>query len=163
MTVGCAPLNHRPEMPAEPLADARPTVDPSISLPGKSWRIKGQEVVLQAMSLLKTRYKFGGKSPESGLDCSGLVTHVYSAALGMQVEGNSASLAKRGRRIETDELKEGDLLFFNTRGAPRSHVGIYIGDNQFIHALNSRTGVVLGSLTESYYAQRFEEARTLLR
>lgn len=114
------------------------------------------------MSLLKTNYRFGGKTPERGLDCSGLVSYVYERALGLQVSGNSKSMSKMGRSVKKTELAAGDLVFFNTRGFSASHVGIYIGSGQFIHAENSRTGVKLNKLTDSYYAKRYEGARTLL-
>lgn len=123
----------------------------------------GQEVAVHALALLKSKYRYGGKSPESGLDCSGLVTHVFDSALGIPVEGSAADIAAQGRKIKRKDLQAGDLVFFNTRNRPRSHVGIYLGDGQFVHAENSRTGVRISKLTDRYYSARFEEARTILR
>lgn len=120
----------------------------------------GREVVMYAMGLMETGYRFGGKNPEAGLDCSGLVTYVYKQAIGVHVPGRAADIAKRGRVVEAWQLRPGDLVFFNTMQRSYSHVGIYIGDNRFIHAPNSRGAVRIERMNNSYYAQRFEEART---
>lgn len=117
---------------------------------------------MHALTLLKSKYRFGGKNPETGLDCSGLVSHVYDNALGLTIEGSASNMASQGRRVTRQDLKEGDLVFFNTRGRPRSHVGIYVGNDKFVHAENSRTGIRINRLSDRYYAARFEEARTLL-
>jgi cell wall-associated NlpC family hydrolase len=117
---------------------------------------------MYALMLLQTGYRFGGKNPEAGLDCSGMVTYVYREAAGVQLTGNAASLAREGRQVELSELRAGDLVFFNTLGRPFSHVGIYLGRGQFIHAPNPRGRVRVDQLTNRYYAKRFEMARTLL-
>jgi cell wall-associated NlpC family hydrolase len=121
-----------------------------------------QEVAMYALMLLKTGYRFGGKNPEAGLDCSGMVTYVYREAVGMPLTGNAASLAREGREVAIDQLRTGDLVLFNTLGRPFSHVGIYLGKGEFIHAPNSRGQVRVDKLTNRYWAQRFEMARTLL-
>lgn len=121
-----------------------------------------REIVFQAVSLLKTKYTWGGKTPDSGLDCSGFVAHVYREATGLILPGSAKDMAGKGKRVRKSELKEGDLVFFNTLGRPRSHVGIYVGEGKFVHALNQRSGVRLDSLSDDYYASRYEEARTLL-
>lgn len=122
----------------------------------------GREVALYSLMLLQTGYRFGGKNPEAGLDCSGMVTYVFREAAGMRLSGNAASLARHGREVAIDQLRTGDLLFFNTLGRPFSHVAIYLGRGEFIHAPNSRGRVRVDKLTNRYYAQRFETARTLL-
>ena len=78
-----------------------------------------------ALALLGIRYRFGGHSPVTGFDCSGLVNHVFRETLGLSLPRTSAGLAKVGLEVARDELQAGDLVFFNTRGAPHSHVGIY--------------------------------------
>lgn len=123
---------------------------------------EAREVALAALTLLKTGYRFGGKNPEAGLDCSGFVTYVYQLALGRQLTGNAASLARQGREVARDQLQTGDLVFFNTLGRPFSHVGIYLGGGEFIHAPNSRGTVRVDKLTNAYYASRYESARTIL-
>ncbi len=122
---------------------------------------KGNEVVLYAMGLLDTGYRFGGKNPEAGLDCSGMVSYIYGQAAGLKVAGSAADIARNGRPVESDELRPGDLVFFNTRNRPLSHVGIYIGDSRFIHAPSSNGRVRIDRLGDRYYAQRFDTARTL--
>lgn len=121
-----------------------------------------REVAMYALMLLKTGYRFGGKNPEAGLDCSGMVTYVYRESAGMPLAGNAASLAREGREAAVDQLKAGDLVFFNTLGRPFSHVGIYLGKGEFIHAPNSRGRVRVDKLTARYWSERFETARTLL-
>jgi len=119
-----------------------------------------QEVVLYALGLLDTGYRFGGKNPEAGLDCSGMVSYIYGRAAGLKVAGSAADIARNGRPIARDELRPGDLVFFNTLNRSLSHVGIYIGDTRFIHAPSTNGRVRIDRLSDSYYAQRFEAART---
>jgi cell wall-associated NlpC family hydrolase len=120
---------------------------------------KGTEVVLFAMSLIDTGYRFGGKNPEAGVDCSGMVSYVYEHAAGLRLSGSAAQIAKFGRPVANGEMQPGDLVFFNTRNFPRSHVGIYIGDGRFVHAPGSSGKVAINSLRSGYFADRFEEAR----
>ncbi|WP_338016866.1 C40 family peptidase [Noviherbaspirillum saxi] len=117
---------------------------------------------MYALMLLKTGYRFGGKNPEAGLDCSGMVTYVYREAAGMPLTGNAASFIREGREVAVDQLRAGDLVFFNTLGRPFSHVGIYLGKGEFIHAPNSRGRVRVDKLTNRYWSERFETARSLL-
>jgi len=123
-------------------------------------RSTGNEVALYALSLLETGYRFGGKNPEAGLDCSGMVSFVYRQATGLKLTGSAADMARLGRPIEATELKPGDLVFFNTRGRPYSHVGIYIGDDRFVHAPSTSGTVRTDSLKSGWFAARFEAART---
>lgn len=112
------------------------------------------------MSLIDTGYRFGGKNPEAGLDCSGMVSYVFAQAAGLKLRGSAADIAKRGRIVPMDQLRPGDLVFFNTLDRPYSHVGIYIGGSRFAHAPSSGGKVRLDSLKNAWYAKRFEEART---
>ena len=121
---------------------------------------KGVDVVLYALGLVDTGYRFGGKNPEAGLDCSGMVSHIYQTALGLRVKGSAADIARQARTIERQELRPGDLVFFNTNNRPFSHVGIYIGDARFIHAPSTNGKVRIDRLADRYYAQRYEAART---
>jgi cell wall-associated NlpC family hydrolase len=121
---------------------------------------KGSEVVFYAMGLIDTGYRFGGKNPEAGLDCSGMVSYIYDRAAGVKVLGSAADIARNGRAIERSELRPGDLVFFNTRNRSLSHVGIFIGDARFIHAPSTNGKVRIDRLSDSYYATRFEAART---
>jgi cell wall-associated NlpC family hydrolase len=121
------------------------------------------EVVMQAMSLLKTDYRWGGAHPEQGLDCSGLVRYVYRQAAAIELPHNAHAIAKQTRSIRREELQPGDLVFFNTLKRPYSHVGIYIGEGRFIHAPKAGSEVKISSLGSSYFAKRFEGAGSLLR
>ena len=120
------------------------------------------DIALYAMGLLDTRYRWGGRGPASGFDCSGLVSHVYQEAAGLRVLGTSAELGQKVRPVQPDQLQPGDLVFFNTLGTRHSHVGVYVGDGRFVHASNPRTGVRMDQLSNRYYAQRFEGAGSLL-
>jgi cell wall-associated NlpC family hydrolase len=122
----------------------------------------GSDIAMFALSLLDMRYVSGGRGPATGFDCSGLVSHVYRQAAGIELRGSSASMAKASRPVSNEELLAGDLVFFNTLGQPFSHVGIFVGQGKFVHASNERTGVRSDSLSSKYYAARFEGAKTVL-
>jgi cell wall-associated NlpC family hydrolase len=119
-------------------------------------------LALFALSMLDTRYSWGGRGPAMGFDCSGLVSHVYKEAAGLPVRGSAADLGQKARPVDRSRIQPGDLLFFNTLGTRHSHVGIYVGGGRFVHASNPRTGVRVDHLSNRYYAQRFEGAGTLL-
>jgi len=121
---------------------------------------KGNEVTLFALGLIDTGYRFGGKNPQAGLDCSGMVSYIYQQGAGLVVSGSAADIARKGRPVERGSLRPGDLVFFNTRNAPLSHVGVYIGEDRFVHAPSGSGRVRIDQLGASYYAQRFEAARS---
>ena len=121
---------------------------------------KGNEVALFALGLIDTGYRFGGKNPEAGLDCSGMVAYVFNRAIGFRVGGSAADIARRGAPVDRSSLRPGDLVFFNTRNAPLSHVGVYIGDDRFVHAPSSNGRVRIDDMKTAYFAARFETART---
>ncbi len=144
---GCASLWERSEAPS-----------------GPEWEQAGsaaaREVVLFALSLVDTGYRFGGKNPQAGLDCSGMVSYVFDRAAGLKMEGNAADMARRGRPVDRAGLRPGDLVFFNTANRPYSHVGIYLGGARFVHAPSSNGRVRIDRLDSAYYAKRFEAARS---
>ena len=119
----------------------------------------GNDIVIYSLGLIDTHYRFGGKNPEAGLDCSGMVSYVYKQAAGLNVTGNAATIARQGREVPKNALRPGDLVFFNTMNRPFSHVGIYIGDGRFINAPSTNGKVRIDSLEAKYYAQRFESVR----
>ena len=123
-------------------------------------REKANEVVLFSLGLINTGYRFGGKNPEAGLDCSGMVSYVFDQSASLKLQGSAADIAKRGRAVDIAYIQPGDLVFFNTMNRPHSHVGIYIGEGRFIHAPSSRGKVRIDSLAKGWFAPRFEEART---
>ena len=134
---------------------------PPRSLPALgSAESRGHDVAMFALGLMETGYRFGGKNPEAGLDCSGMVSYVFDKAADVRLAGSAADLARRGRVVERDRLQPGDLVFFNTSNRAYSHVGIYIGDGRFVHAPSTNGKVRADSLTRGWFASRFEEART---
>lgn len=121
-----------------------------------------QEMVVFALGLLDTGYRFGGRNPEAGLDCSGMVSYIVEQISGRKLPHNAAQIADRTRPIDIDELAPGDLIFFNTMRRRHSHMGIYIGDGRFVHAPSSRGVVRIERLNNPYFAPRIDGARTLL-
>lgn len=99
------------------------------------------------------RYRTGGNT-KSGVDCSGFTVAVYAAAYGLVIPRVSREQYRTSRKISTTELQEGDLVFFNTNGRGVSHVGVYLGNNKFIHASVSR-GIMVNDLYEPYYLKRY--------
>ena len=119
----------------------------------------GNEIVIYSMGLIDTDYRFGGKNPEAGLDCSGMVSYVFKQAVGLRVTGSAAMIAKQGREVPKSDIRPGDLVFFNTMNRPFSHVGIYIGDGRFINAPSTNGKVRIDRLETKYYAERLESVR----
>ncbi|MFZ0105352.1 MAG: NlpC/P60 family protein [Thiobacillus sp.] len=121
------------------------------------------DIPMYAVSLVGTPYRLGGSDPQQGLDCSGFVNHVFRQTAGLQLPRESRAISEVGLELDPAELQPGDLVFFNTLDRPFSHVGIYLGDKRFVHAASSRSGgVMLSSLSESYWSLRFEGARRVM-
>lgn len=115
---------------------------------------------MYAVSLVGSPYRLGGDSPETGLDCSGLVGHVYRTTLGVFLPRDTRAISAATIPLERNELQPGDLVFFNTLNRAYSHVGIYLGESRFVHAASSRSGrVMVSHLDEQYWRARFDGAR----
>lgn len=121
---------------------------------------KGREIVVMSMWMIDKGYKFGGKNPEAGIDCSGLVTWIYREGANYKLAGSARDQAKKGTSVNPADTKPGDLVFFNTRGFDYSHVGIYVGDGKFIHAPNSKSKVRIDRIDQGKYASKYIESRT---
>ena len=121
-----------------------------------------QDVTDQALDLIGVRYKFGGQSPDKGLDCSGLVKYVFEHVTGAKLPRSARDQAMVGEKVDRDQLQPGDLVFFNTRRAAFSHVGIYLGDNSFVHAPSKRSSVKVANMDGQYWKKRFDGARRLV-
>ncbi len=121
------------------------------------------ELALFAIGLIGAVYKPGGDNPAVGMDCSGFVRYVYHEVAGLKLPHSARALSKIRNTIAKADLKPGDLVFFKTMKHAFSHVGIYLGDNQFVHASSSKTGfVMVSNLDEAYWAKRYEGARRIL-
>jgi cell wall-associated NlpC family hydrolase len=120
------------------------------------------DIVVQALSLLGTPYRFGGASPDVGFDCSGLVRHVFGTVLNWDLPRRSEDISFIGQSVARAELQPGDLLFFNTLRRAFSHVGIYIGEGRFVHAPARNGRVRVEGLDDRYWATRFDGARRLI-
>lgn len=120
-----------------------------------------QDAIDHAMDLLGIRYRRGGTSPETGFDCSGFVSHVFREGMGLILPRNAKDLSSSGEEIRLDQLRPGDLVFFNTMRRAFSHVGIYLGNNQFVHAPRVGGQVRVENMQERYWMTRFNGARRL--
>lgn len=127
--------------------------------PAQASPLASIDVPIYAASLIGTPYQWGGNTPEQGFDCSGLVDHVFSQVMGVDLPRSSRELSTVGVEVERDALEPGDLVFFNTRDEPYTHVGIYVGDARFVHASGSRSGIMLSGLDEPYWHDRYDGAR----
>lgn len=122
--------------------------------------VQPDEISMYAASLVGSPYRLGGTSPETGLDCSGFVGHVFREAAGVTLPRDSRAISEAAQPLAREELRPGDLVFFNTLNRAFSHVGIYLGDDRFVHASSSRSGsVMVSSLTDRYWRERFDGAR----
>ncbi len=121
-----------------------------------------QDVILQGLKLVGVRYRFGGNDEDSGLDCSGFVRLVFKDSLGAQLPRTAAEMSQVGQRVDTSQLKPGDLVFFNTMRRTFSHVGIYLGDNHFLHAPRTRAEVRVENMEDSYWIKRYNGARRII-
>jgi cell wall-associated NlpC family hydrolase len=121
---------------------------------------RSPEMVFQALAVAGVPYRRGGQSPESGFDCSGLVAHVYREAFGIQLPHNARAQSRIGRPVSSADLAAGDLVFYNTE-RPYSHVGIYLGDNRFIHAPRPGAAVRVEDMRTHYWVRRFNGARRI--
>jgi cell wall-associated NlpC family hydrolase len=119
-------------------------------------------LLLDAMGYIGTPYVRGGNNGETGLDCSGFVKAVYEQAEGITLPRSAHEQAQATVVIDRDELQPGDLVFFNTLRRSFSHVGIYLGDDRFIHSPRSGSQVRIESMAKSYWVKRYNGARRVL-
>jgi cell wall-associated NlpC family hydrolase len=113
------------------------------------------------MGFMGIPYRWGGTSPETGFDCSGFVQFVFRQATGVLLPRSSFDQIRLGVSVMRDELMPGDLVFFNTMRATASHVGIYIGENRFIHSPSRGKVVEISDITSVYWQSRYDGARRM--
>ncbi|MDR2357190.1 MAG: C40 family peptidase [Oscillospiraceae bacterium] len=140
----------------QPDSTTKRTADKTSSAPAHSKT--GNAIVDYALGYLGSRYVYGGASP-SGFDCSGFTTYVFKN-FGVSLTRNaSGQYRDNGVHIEKSELGAGDLVFFSSSGSRVTHVGIYVGDQEFIHASTSSTGVIISRLDSAYYTRTWFGAK----
>jgi len=122
---------------------------------------KSEELINQAMQVIGVRYRSDTELPQSGLDGSSFVGYVFKDKLGFLLPRKSTQMSRVGKPINREELQPGDLVFFNTMRLTFSHVGIYVGDNKFIHSPSKGANVRLDDLSSLYWDKRFDGARRL--
>lgn len=114
---------------------------------------------MYAVSLAETPYRYGGNSLEHGFDCSGFVGHVYQRSLHITLPRTSKEISQVGHPLQKTQLRPGDLVFFNTQRKAYSHVGIYVGEDKFVHAPRSGARIRVERMDESYWLSRYNGAR----
>ena len=150
--------------------EVRPTPRATTTVPARDWPVvvpddpaSANAVLMRAISLVGTPYRYGGNTPEGGFDCSGLVNYVFRDMLDLKLPRTSRDLAAyQGPRIEPRRLAAADLVFFGS-GSQVTHVGIYVGEGRFVHAPSSGGTVRLDHLDGSYWRQHYSGAKRVLR
>jgi len=119
-----------------------------------------ERILLEVIKYLDAPYKYGGNSND-GIDCSGFTRQIFLNSFSIELPRSAREQFEVGEKVDKDDLEFGDLVFFNTsRRSKPGHVGIYIGDNQFVHS-SRKLGVTISSLNEKYYAKRYYGARRI--
>lgn len=144
-------LSNKPEQPTATFATTSSNNSTSLV----------SSLIAKAKNFIGLPYRFGGTSPVSGFDCSGFMQYVYKQN-GVDLPRTSQAMASSGRSVARGELKAGDMVFFRTEGSRISHVGMYIGDNQFIHAPRTGRSIEITSLNSGYWSKTFATARRVL-
>ncbi|MCS4533235.1 C40 family peptidase [Neisseria montereyensis] len=151
---------HRAEVSSKPKQVARSSAS-QVHITHIDRDQAAQELMLHGMSLIGTPYRYGGSDTATGFDCSGMIQFVYQNALGVSLPRTARDMAAASRRIDPSRLKTGDLVFFNTGGSSKySHVGLYIGNGEFIHAPSSKGVIRTEKMSNPYFAKRFVGAHT---
>lgn len=166
LLAGCgtlpAPVPDAPPTPQSPAVQT-PAPAPTAALQLAD-DTHAQDAVIYALGLIGNQYRFGGRNPDSGLDCSGMVSWIFEQVAGIRLPHNAAQIARLARPVDRASLQPGDLVFFNTSGKPHSHMGIYAGEGRFIHAPSTRGKYVrTDALDSGWFAARISGLRTLRR
>ncbi|MEI8361638.1 MAG: C40 family peptidase [Betaproteobacteria bacterium] len=127
----------------------------------ENWSGRASEVLVNALSLTGIKYTRGGNTPETGFDCSGFVRYVFKQAASLTLPHSALAISQLGQTIPKNELQPGDLVFFNTLKNTFSHVGIYLGNNRFVHSPSTGGKVRVDNMQENYWASRFSGAQRM--
>lgn len=122
---------------------------------------QSNDVITHALKYLGTPYKWGGETKLNGFDCSGFVKTVFMNAMGVALPRTAMQMAKIGMPVEIQNLIPGDLIFFKNKRGNYAHVGIYIGENRFIHAPQTGSAIQVEDLNKSSFAKRISGARRI--
>jgi cell wall-associated NlpC family hydrolase len=126
-----------------------------------SWSSTAQEIILHALSQTGVKYRYGGINPESGFDCSGFVRYVFQQAANLTLPHGARAISQVGQNVSQSDLQPGDLVFFNTLKSVTSHVGIYVGNNRFIHSPSAGSSISVTDMNDAYWAKRYTGARRI--
>ena len=148
-----------PARAADEVAETAAVLPATVAAAGSGYFEQARELVIHALALIGVNYKYGGGSPDGGFDCSGLVSHVFQEVFGLTLPRDSQAMSRVGENVDKTELQPGDLVFFNTLRRPFSHVGIYIGDERFVHAPSRGRDVEVSHLRSRYWNKRYNGAR----
>ena len=146
---------------------SRATVTEPITAPrstASAFTPAAADVLFRAIGLVGTPYVWGGNTPSSGFDCSGLIGFVYNDAAGVRLPRTTQQMAQmKGKRVPRNKLRSGDIIFFSTAGRGRvSHAGIYVGDGRFVHAPSLGGTVRLDSVNSKYWSKAYLQAKRVL-
>lgn len=160
LLAGCASRPVAPSVASEPtpqLAFPRPRMAGSLDFNPDERNV----AVAQAMLLVNTPYTYGGNTPQGGFDCSGLISYVFlHVTRDRRLPRTTAQWAAATAPVGNRPPEPGDLVFFNTTGRPNSHMGLYVGRNEFVHAPATGGRVHQTSLSNIYFARRYDGARS---
>jgi cell wall-associated NlpC family hydrolase len=137
--------------------------EPSKQQLSASQKNTANDVLFHAISLVGTPYKYGGNSPNTGFDCSGLINYVFLTSAGLKLPRTTLELIEiNARQIDQDRLYPGDLVYFNSNGGKVSHIGIYVGERRFVHAPSSGGTVRMDNIDTPYWQKHFVTAKRVL-
>lgn len=141
-----------------------PPPGPVVNAPFEQFAPMADDVLLRAIGLVGTPYRYGGNTPDSGFDCSGLIGYVYRDAAGIKLPRSTRELiAMPVPSVRREALQTGDLVFFATAGGGKvSHAGIYVGEGRFVHAPSSGGTVRLESLSTAYWQRSYLNAKRVM-
>jgi cell wall-associated NlpC family hydrolase len=121
------------------------------------------EVIIRAISLVGTPYRYGGTQPHTGFDCSGLIGFVFNEAAGLKLPRTTRELIDiEAKAVDREDLQAGDLVYFNSRGGRVSHIGIYVGEDRFVHAPSTGGVVRIDKINTPYWTKFYVGAKRIL-
>ena len=140
-------------------------VQPQVTYSQPSFSPTADDVLIRAIGLVGTPYRWGGNTPDSGFDCSGLIKYVYRDAAGISLPRSTREMiGMRAPTVDVKSLQSGDLVFFATSGGSQvSHAGIYVGEGRFVHAPATGGTVRLDYLNNPYWARTYRDAKRVLQ